>query len=194
MVPAQVDTLSIQQVVSSELEQGEKLLWVGQPNPARAGRQAIGIAIFGIPWTLFALFWMAGASGMLFHSAGPPDAFGILFPLFGLPFVLIGFGMLSAPFWASRKALTQVYAITDKRAMIIDGGRSRKVQSFTRADMCDIERTELANGSGDLMFAQRIRTSSNSSGTTTTSIGFYGIPEVRAIEKLMLDTFKTDGS
>jgi hypothetical protein len=43
----------------------------------------------------------------------------VLFPLFGVPFVLIGLGMLAAPYWMRRKAQNTVYALTDKRALIL---------------------------------------------------------------------------
>ena len=45
----------------------------------------------------------------------PFQLISICFPLFGLPFVLIGLGMLTAPHWAKRKALRTAYAVTDRR-------------------------------------------------------------------------------
>src|SRR5688572_1960017 len=95
--------LDLDNRVHAELRDGERLVWVGQPHPGRASRAGIPMVLFGIPWTAFALFWMAGASGMLFGgfgNGGPPGFGGFLacFPLFGIPFVLIGIGLLTSPF------------------------------------------------------------------------------------------------
>ena len=68
-LPDELDTR-----VRSELRQGEKLRWVGQPRPGRMARQALPIVLFGIPWTAFALFWMAMASGILFWGDPQPVA------------------------------------------------------------------------------------------------------------------------
>jgi hypothetical protein len=195
MVPQVLDRMNLETIAKGELEPGEKLLWIGKPNPTRIGRQSYGLYCFAVPWTAFALFWMVGASGMLFHpTRGPSGPIGYIGPLFGLPFVGIGLAMLSAPYWIARKARSTIYAITDKRAMIIVAGKTRCVESYTRSDMTDIQRTELSDGSGDLVFARRFRASSDSStGMSATNIGFYGIPQVRAIERLMIDTFKQDG-
>ena len=89
--------------VRSELRDHERLLWVRQPRAGRFARQALPLVLFGIPWTAFALFWTAAASGMLFGGAGNGGP-GSFFPLFGLPFVLIGVGMLSSPCWFIRQA------------------------------------------------------------------------------------------
>src|SRR3712207_4913094 len=107
--------------VRSELRDREHLVWAGQPRPSRVMRSAIPIVLFGIPWTAFAIFWMVVASGMLFGGfggggPGPFGAFFSCFPLFGLPFVLVGLGMLSSPFWMYRRAKRTCYAVTDQRA------------------------------------------------------------------------------
>lgn len=189
MLDSLTDRTAMEQVAAAEIQPGEKLLWIGRPDPARVGRQSLPMLLFGIPWTLFSLFWMAGASGMLFHGGGPPGPFNYLFPLFGLPFVGVGIGLLTSPYWAARKARTQVYAVTDRRAMIISGTASRTVASYTQRDMTDIVRTEHANQTGDVVFATQVSRSSNNNGTTT-RIGFFGIPEAAAVERLLLEHFK----
>ena len=88
--------------VRSEMRDGEQLLWVGQPRPGRFARQAIPLVLFGIPFTAFAVFWMVVTSSALlfggFANNVGPGGFGwffaACFPLFGLPFMLIGLGML----------------------------------------------------------------------------------------------------
>ena len=184
--------------VRSELGRGEQLLWVGQPRPGRFMRSAIPIVLFGIPWTAFAVFWMAAASGMLFGgfggggAKGPPGIGAVFacFPLFGLPFVLIGFGMLSSPYWMRRKAKRTCYALTDSRAILWEPGwfGGVEVRSYGPAELTKIRRKEYSDGSGDLVFEESVSIGRDSDGDTTRSItrhGFMGIDDVRAVEQLL---------
>ena len=91
----------IERLLHEELGPTEKLLWSAAPAPGRLARITLPIFLFAIPWTAFAIFWIAGASGFKRPNFGQPAG---LFPLFGVPFVLIGLGMLSSPYWARRKA------------------------------------------------------------------------------------------
>ncbi|HKP12558.1 MAG TPA: hypothetical protein VJZ91_10625 [Blastocatellia bacterium] len=173
-----------QQAAQAQLDAGERLLWYGRPDPKRQLFGSLFVLLFGIPWTAFALFWTAAASGLVWGELG----FGwhSLFALWGVPFVLVGFGMLSSPYWTYRKAKRTVYAVTSRRALIISGTRERKVQSFAARDIGLIERTERGNGKGDVMFA------SSASDKTPQRIGFTGIADARRVERLLLDTFKRD--
>jgi hypothetical protein len=178
--------------VNSELQQGERLVWLGQPRPGRLMWSSIPVVLFGIPWTAFSLFWMGAASGVLFEGGtheGPPGfgAFFICFPLFGLPFVLIGLGMLSSPYWVYRQARRTCYALTNQRALIWTPkwNRSVEVRSFKAAELGKIVRRDYADGNGDLVFEEVVSTSRDSDGdlrTTKTEHGFIGIENVRDVE------------
>src|SRR5688572_18049445 len=110
--------------VQAELRNGERLVWSGQPNPACYARTARMIVLFAIPWTAFAVFWVGATAALLWFSGDPEKADGIvgtiflLFPLFGIPFILIGLGMFTAPFWMRRQARRTSYALTEKRAIV----------------------------------------------------------------------------
>ncbi len=173
-----------QQTAQAQLEAGERLLWYGRPDPKRQLLGSLVVLLFGIPWTAFALFWTAAASGLVWGEMG----FGwhSLFALWGVPFVLVGFGMLGSPYWLYRKAQRTVYAITNRRALIISGTRTREIQSYTARDIGIIERSERANGKGDVMFATA------ASNKNPQRVGFTGIPDARRVERLLLDTFKSD--
>ena len=173
-----------QQLAQAQLDAGERLLWHGRPDPKRQMLGGLAVMLFGIPWTAFALFWTGAASGLIWGEGSL--GWHSLFGLFGVPFVLVGFGMLAAPYWAYRRAQRTVYAISSRRALIISGTFARKIQSFAAPDIGIIERTDRRNGKGDVMFA-----------TTTVNrniqrIGFTGITEARHVERLLLDTFKHD--
>ena len=166
-----------------ELEGGETTRWSGRPNPSRAAWKVSPIVFFAIPWTAFSLFWIAGASGFKIPDFSGPASF---FPLFGVPFVLIGLGMLSAPYWAYRKALKTGYFVTNRRVFIIErkGWSGFRVRTFLPEHLDQLERVQRADGSGDLIFDREYRSGRNGNGSIV-EIGFIGIPEVREVEALI---------
>jgi hypothetical protein len=128
-------------LVDDELASGERIVWVGQPIPSRYAFPSLGIVLFAIPWTAFAIFWMAAASGFKLPDLARGSG---LFSLFGVPFVLIGLGMLSTPFWMLRKARRTAYVITDQRALVVDCGAWGRVslRSFEPAGLTDLRRDQ----------------------------------------------------
>lgn len=171
----------LQQRLQAELKPGESITWAGQPNPDRYMKSAFMIWLFFIPWTAFSLFWIAGASG--FRMPQFNDGWS-LFPLFGLPFLLIGVGGLSSPFWMRRKARSIIYAITNHRAISIEGKKSFTVKSYLASDITNIERTEHSDGSGDLIL--RTESYRDSDGDQQTRRhGFFSVDNVKHLESLL---------
>lgn len=170
--------------VELELQPGERVVWAGQPIPGRLARGSLGIVLFGIPWTAFSIFWVTmAAKGISKSNAGP---IGWLFPLFGVPFILIGIGMLSSPYWARRNATRTAYVITDRRAIIFQarlrGGVS--VRSFEPSVLKDLNRTQLTDGSGDLTFAQELQRGAKGRYYYS-NIGFQAVRDVKAVEEMV---------
>lgn len=115
----------LQSELERELAPGERVVWSGQPLPGRYNRGSWALVLFGIPWTGFAVFWttMAFVGTQSMKGDDPmSNGFRWFFPLFGVPFILIGLGMLSSPWWGRRKAAGVLYAITDRRALIFEPG------------------------------------------------------------------------
>jgi hypothetical protein len=177
-----MDQARAEQIAIEQLSGGERLLWAGSPAPGSAALGALPATVFGIPFTGFAAFWISSTARITTREEGP----WALFPLFGVPFLLIGLGLLLAPLWAYLAARNTVYAVTERRALIISGSRSRRVRSFTGAEVGNITRVERADGWGTVTFA---------AGTPVGSKGFerysrasfVGIPEVRRVEQLIRD-------
>jgi hypothetical protein len=178
--------------VRNELTDGEHILWVGRPNPRRMAKFGWVVALFGIPFTAFAVFWIVMTSSMLggWRNGGGPFAwFSIIFPLFGIGPLVAGLGLLSAPYWFARKARRTCYAITDRRAIVLEASLrgALTVYSYGPKELTKQYRRENADGGGDLVFEEimTVSRSSNGPSTTTTKRGFLAIDDVRAVETLL---------
>ena len=136
-----MERMEAEQVAMKQLDSGERLLWSGSPRPGGMALAALPLTFMGIVFTGFAAFWIASAMNVSSGSSG--DGFpGAIFPLFGVPFLVIGFGMLLGPVWAYRSAKNSVYAVTDKRVLIITGAKTVGVRSFAPEDIGEIVRVE----------------------------------------------------
>jgi hypothetical protein len=183
--------------VQGELQRDEQLLWVGQPVPALFARGGCLMMLFGVPFTAFALFWMAITSVGVFHGGFPGGLFAC-FPLFGLPFVVVGLGLLSSPYWLRQRAKRVCYALTDSRAIVWDAGwfGGIEVRSYGPDQLTRIRRVEYPDGCGDLVFEEFVTTGRDSHGHSTTSTrryGFMAIPQVHAIEELLRKALLSGG-
>ncbi len=171
----------LQALIEAELQEGEKITWIGTPLTRRFAVRAIPIVLFAIPWTAFSVFWIAGAAGFKIPNFNQPFD---LFPLFGVPFLLIGLAMLSAPYWMTRKAKSTAYVLTTARAIVFDGGFSTTIRSFYPDRLTDLRRTQRADGSGDLIFEKTL-SYDGEGGRRTTDNGFLAIADVKSVEDLV---------
>jgi hypothetical protein len=108
---------------------------LGKQDPLSAVLASFLIYIFAIPWTVFSLFWeYMVVMPWVAHAHNEPTnmglAFAIVFPIFGLPFVVIGFGMLLHLNFVWRKIYHSAYAITDRRALIMTQERQKRSRFF----------------------------------------------------------------
>lgn len=182
----------IQQIAASEAAaNGESVLWCGQPDPVRLAMTTLPVFIFAIPWTAFSAFWIYGASDFQFPPDFSEGEFSY-FPLFGVPFLLIGLAMLSAPFWTYSKAFRTVYIITNKSIRIVTMGRTKRVESYTAKDIGTIERKEKPTGAGDIIFRTEV-TYDSRNRQRSTPIGFYGISDVQIAEQYINDLKRSWG-
>ena len=170
--------------IDNELQSGEFIKWIGQPVPRFFPHFGIIIVFWvGIPWTSYSIYfmllpWLQSANlkqGIL------PNYLGSLFLV---PFVLVGFHLLSAPIWEWQQARNTVYLITDKRAISIEGSGATTIRSFLPAQLKDIYRKERADGSGDVIIATR-RWKTKDGDEINKEIGFLGIRNPQEVEKIL---------
>jgi len=179
----------LETILRRELMTGERLLWSGRPDPSRL-RAVFAIWFFAIPWTAFALFWEAMALLPWMASTHTPLgiqwSFGIIFPLFGLPFIGIGLGMLWMPFKARRKAAQTIYGLTDRRMLRVTAGTKRESASVLISQMGPIDVTADADGYGNLRIQTGTRLDSDGDKITE-RFEVFGVPGVNQLESLLLE-------
>lgn len=177
------------QSLHRELVTGERVLWSAVPR-ASLLTAGLGIWLFAIPWTAFALFWESMALSPWFASRGAHGAiewgFGIVLPLFGLPFVAIGLWMLWKPVAAMRNAARTVYALTDRRIIALVDGNKREVQSVMVDRIGPMQRRERKDGTGDLSIQTHSRVDSDGDRITERFI-VAGVADVARLERLIIE-------
>lgn len=167
-------------LITSELKTGEKLLWLQRPNTTRILIASVPVAMFGIPWTAFSIAWIYLAASKTGDSNLPFPA--AVFPLFGLPFVLAGIGILSIPYIAWTRAKKSAYVLSDKRAIFMNKGWSAyEIVSYTKEQLVDMKKHLRSDGSGDLIF-EEVRSGRK---RTVKPIGFLGIKNVNEVEDII---------
>lgn len=171
----------LREIVQREIDHDERVVWSAMPKPKYFSGPALGAFLFAIPWTAFSVFWMAGAAGFKvpqFNNGAD------LFPLFGIPFFLVGIGMLSSPLWSYRRSLKTVYLITDRRAVTIDGGMSYTIRSYTGDKLTDIFRREHKDGTGDVIISRNSWRDSEGDRQLQ-ELGFLRIKDAKSVESML---------
>ena len=152
---------------------GEKLIWSGRPSPiAYARRKGTRTFLLGIPFLAFALFWVAKASEA-------PGGFW----LFGIPFVLIGSGLVLSPLWFYFRAGRTAYALTSTRAIVEMAPPFAKKTSFPLASIRFVEIDGASERAGHVLFFETM--ARNRHGTTTVRDGFIAIADPERVDGLL---------
>lgn len=142
-----------QSIIQRELDPDESLIWSGTPKQGAIFR---GSDIFMIPFSLmwggFAIFWEFMALKIPNEKAG---VVSILFPLFGIPFVIIGLYIIFGRFiYDSKKRAKTFYGLTNQRVIIVSGLFSKSVKSLNLSSLSDVSLVEKNDMSGTITFGQ----------------------------------------
>jgi hypothetical protein len=139
--------------IRNELNQEETLLWSGQPRQGIVFRAYdIFLIPFSLMWGGFAIFWEFTAIFGIPHSKAPTPVI-ILFPLWGIPFVLVGLYLIFGRFIVdAKRRMKTYYGLTSQRIIIVSGIFSRKVKSMNLRTLTDISLDEKSNGTGTITF------------------------------------------
>ena len=88
----------------------------------------------------------------------------VVFPLFGLPFVVVGLYLIFGRFFVDAYARSKTYyGVTNERIIIVSGIFSQQIKSLQLRTLTDVSLTERDDRSGTITF-----------GPTPPMSGFYG--------------------
>ena len=135
------------QKLQPELGSGESILWAGRPNFSVIFHSDDWFIVpFSLLWGGFAVFWEAsvlGYTGVGSHNKTAPA----FFVLWGIPFIVIGQYMIWGRFlydaWLKRRTY---YGLTNRRALVLQEGWSRKTSSIYLDAIPTIARDGAATG------------------------------------------------
>jgi hypothetical protein len=176
--------------IEKELETGESIQWLEQPIARFFTRTTAGIFLAGLLSLGFTVFWLSGWLEMTgLQGARTGDPIGNFVRNGG---VLVGIVMgifalvpLAVPLLHWQEVRGTLYAITNRRAIVLKSGSPRVVQSFFPREPVVIERRENADGSGDLIvFIHREKDFDGD--TFTKELGFKYLREPREFERRLL--------
>ena len=166
-------------IAKAEMTPGEELLWAETSLPGNARRRIFPISLLGWIFLALSLAWVSRAA---------TASMGLL--VFGVPFVIGGIALASAPWWWPNVTRRIVYAISDQRLLIIRDLSKRKVTSYGPEDIDVVERRERRDGSGDVIFrreeTQKLKHHHDPYGKRRVGmreVGFFGVPDVRRVEE-----------
>jgi hypothetical protein len=176
---------SLRDLLDRELEKKEPIRWMGQPKPRFWGnRESVSQFLFSIPWTAFALFWTGVAATGVLSDKEFDWRFQVeyIFPLWGLPFILIGLFLMSAPLRHWNTLRKTLYVVTDRRAIVLVAKRSIEVKSYFGDDLDSLSRIERKDGTGSILFHGQ------------SGIGFLSIRNCREVERMLREIAEQSGA
>ncbi len=118
----------LHQRARSKIAATEKILFVATPEPGHEGMAKIIFIPFAIIWTIFSLCWVGGAISASLRSR---TFMGWFMVLWGVPFVGIGLGMLTIPYFSYKRELHTIYALTDARALVFYDDEVKELVKFS---------------------------------------------------------------
>ncbi|MEG3438851.1 hypothetical protein V0288_17115 [Pannus brasiliensis CCIBt3594] len=180
---------NLRENLEKELEPGESIEWIEQPIARFFIRSTVITALAGVFALGFISFWLYGWLEMTtLRGARTTDPMsnwvrnsGEFVGIFG---ILIAIVPLSVPILHWLEMRGTIYAITNRRAILLKPGFPRVVQSFFPRESVMIERRDNVDGSGDLIvFTHRSKDFDND--TITREFGFKYLRNPREFEKML---------
>ncbi len=166
-------------IARAEMVEGERLIWAETSLPSSARRRVLPVSLLGWLFLVLTFAWLAKAA---------IASFWLL--IMGLPFMLAALALSFLPWWWPSVTRHTIYAISDRRLLIIQNWPRRRVTSYGPGDIDVVERHERKDGSGDLIFRreehQKLRHHHDPQGKRRVgerAIGFFGVPDVRRLEE-----------
>ena len=173
----------LQQLLQAELAPDERITWTGRPSPSRRAAGQIGTCAIGAVWTACCAFGVHQAATGFGNATAPKGVIDVMGLLWFGAFTSIGVVIFLSPVFGWWTALRTVYAITGRRALIIEADwRGVTVWSFQGNKMDLIVRRTTGEGNGDLILGREVREGAKRAHLY--DVGFFGIDNVKQVHAL----------
>ncbi len=198
--------------LAKELTEGEELLWSGRPDPNSKSivSPASVFFILGIIFTVVGLALLIGGFVILGVVEGRGRDASVALFIIGGTFLFLGIIFAISGLAYRVTPRNTMYAVTNKRAIILRAGRYLTVDSYGKNEIGQVRRLERPDGTGDLIFGMQRAASGYGygsgygyyggyssyggySGTGMSRYGagmFNGIANVHAVEQIVLNVLK----
>lgn len=193
-------------LLEQELSHDEQLRWYNQPGSKNQAKSLK--PMMPLPFIFGGIGLILSLLGTIFSNVpGTNDmhTVGLVFGIIGGSFLLVTLIFSLIILFVRLPADTNlIYAITNKRVLIIKKGNKTTFTSYSAKDIGPIRRTEHPDGSGDIIFSNAVISDNGynySYSTSTPSYNynhtyqngrnqsgkFVGIPNVREVERILRD-------
>lgn len=174
-------------------DEGETLLWQGQPENVRHWVSLL-ISLMGGPFLLAGLFIAANGLRMLGAAGAPGEyGFGIFLTLFSLPFISVGFvmvfGVWVLDFLAPKRTR---YALTNKAGYVATSFWNRKMDVFPIMPDIRVELIEHRRGTSTIYFHFEEKLDSDGDQLTSKK-GFTDIADGKEVYRIVRDLQRREG-
>ncbi len=170
--------------VESVVRDDEELLLVCKPQ-VRWKAEYVGRLIFAAVWlSLIGFASVTALPEMLEDVENKPQM--LFFPLFLLPFWLVGIGLAVSPWWEQGLERRTVYVLTNTRAVVLKPStwkRQRTLKGYVLVSDLIKEVVPRADGSGDIVFGYEERRSKN--GIYYVPKGFLAVPQMERVLEML---------
>lgn len=177
---------ALHQRAQNEIASTEKILFVATPDPGHEGMAKIVFIPFAILWTIFSSCWLCAA---IAGSIRTRSIMGWFMVLWGLPFVGIGLGMLTIPYFAYKRELHTIYALTEKRALVFSNDGVKELVNFSDEHFGPIKVKTYGTTSNDKKMDLLFRSSLDPESPGAT-VGFWGIEKGEIAKAILEDKLK----
>lgn len=170
-------------IARAALAPGEQLIWADRPDPRALARSRLPQFIRGV----LGLAVIVGFLWLSFVPNWPEGLRGLLLLLFLAAATAYSLWLLAAPAVASRAASRTVYAVTDRRLLILEDWPRACLRSFVPAELDEPMVSPPARGAGgkalgSVVFIHRkLPWWQRSAGGSYRIEAFYGIAEAQRV-------------
>lgn len=142
-----------QTILQRELEDGERLLWSGNPNRKRMSNPKTAVVVFAVLFTLFGVC-VIGVPGV--YIADFADGTGIntdVLPMFCMIFFIFPLLILIIALVSGKNQGNIIfYGVTDRRIIVLSNTKIKQVISYGFDDLPFLKKSVRDDGSGTIRF------------------------------------------